>query len=315
MCFSAQVTESYKKLHRAYSASPDWESIRKLFWRRVHEKNVRIPKALELSFEHPEQPEEVAIKKLVDEYRVNQTRVLEQELFKQKKRLGDAERKLKTKVTKAAQEDQRISTDKIDALVRRIRDVNRTELQDQDSRIFPFYYSLIVVDEGKGPTIIPARYHCRPAGKPEFLDKKFDGLYNARRDSLEKFWKEQFGRHHAIIRITSFYENVALHDYEHRELQPGEVAKNLVLHFSPQLATEMSVACVWSRWDDNLVSFAAITDEPPPEIAAAGHDRVVITLKDEYIASWLTPAGADLATFYRMFDDRERPQFEHRMAA
>ena len=38
----------------------------------------------------------------------------------------------------------------------------------------------------------------------------------------------------------------------------------------------MYVACLWSHWqegNEELDSFAAITDEPPPEIAAAGHDR------------------------------------------
>jgi putative SOS response-associated peptidase YedK len=63
-----------------------------------------------------------------------------------------------------------------------------------------------------------------------------------------------------------------------------------------------------------LNSFAAITDEPPPEIAAAGHDRVVITLKHENVNEWLA-SGSDAAVYYRLFDNRERPFFEHRRAA
>ncbi len=39
----------------------------------------------------------------------------------------------------------------------------------------------------------------------------------------------------------------------------------------------MPLACLWDRWskegEPDLYSFAAITDEPPPEVAAAGHDR------------------------------------------
>lgn len=39
------------------------------------------------------------------------------------------------------------------------------------------------------------------------------------------------------------------------------------------------VACLWTRTEipgaDGLWSFAAITAEPPPEVAAAGHDRCV----------------------------------------
>jgi putative SOS response-associated peptidase YedK len=315
MCFSAQVEERFKKLQRDYGTSVDWPAIRELFWRRVKEKSIKIPKAMELAFENPETDEQREIKKFIDEYRLNQTRELEQELFKQKKRLGDAERTLKTKETKKALEDQRISSTKIDQLVKRIADVNRTEPKERDSRIFPFHYSLIVVDEGKGPTIIPARYHCRPAGKPEFFDRKFDGLYNARRDSLEKFWSELFRQNHGIMQVSSFFENVALHDVEKRELKEGEEAQNVVLHFTPNPQTDMHIACLWSRWDEKLVSFAAITDDPPPEIAAAGHDRVIISLKKEYVEAWLHPQGKSAADFYTMFDDRERPFFEHRKAA
>jgi putative SOS response-associated peptidase YedK len=315
MCFSAQVLENYKRLQRAYGASPDWAAIKRLFWQRIHEKNVRVPKAMELAFEDPETQDEVEIKKLIDEYRLKQTRELEQELFKQKKRLGDAERTLKTKTTKKAVEDQRIASSKIEQLVKRIADVNRTELKERDSRIYPFWYSLIVVDEGTGPAIIPARYHCRPAGKPEMLDRKFDGLYNARRDSLEKFWAELFGQRHAVMQVSSFYENVALHDVEQRKLNPGEEPENVVLQFNPAPPMDMTIACLWSRWDANLVSFAAITDEPPPEIAAAGHDRVIVSLRREYIDAWLHPRGRDRGEFYKMFDDRERPFFEHRKAA
>ena len=39
---------------------------------------------------------------------------LEQDLFKQRKRLADAERTLQTKLTKAASESRRIATDEIE---------------------------------------------------------------------------------------------------------------------------------------------------------------------------------------------------------
>jgi putative SOS response-associated peptidase YedK len=63
-----------------------------------------------------------------------------------------------------------------------------------------------------------------------------------------------------------------------------------------------------------LQSFAAITDEPPPEVAATGHDRCVIPLKEEHLDAWLDPKG-DLAAMQRILDDRERPYYEHRLAA
>lgn len=165
----------------------------------------------------------------------------------------------------------------------------------------------------------PMRYHCRPAGKPASIDKQFDGLYNARRDNLEGFWKNQFGRHHAVVVMRSFFENVARNDYEKRPLCEGEKPENLILHFNPSPPADMLVACLWDHWrgrdGEELYSFAAITDEPPPEIAATGHERCVIPLKEENIRAWLSPRERSPAELYRILDNRERPYYEHRIAA
>ena len=60
----------------------------------------------------------------------------------------------------------------------------------------------------------------------------------------------------------------------------------------------MFVACLWDHWQkagaSDLYSFAAITDDPPPEVAATGHNRCIIPLKPQNLSAWLTP-GADLA--------------------
>jgi putative SOS response-associated peptidase YedK len=79
----------------------------------------------------------------------------------------------------------------------------------------------------------------------------------------------------------------------------------------------MLLACLWSHWtegEESLLSFAAITDEPPAEVAAAGHDRCVIPIKAENLDAWLDPKG-DLQVAYRILDDRWRPYYEHRLAA
>ena len=64
-----------------------------------------------------------------------------------------------------------------------------------------------------------------------------------------------------------------------------------------------------------LLSFAAVTDEPPAEIAAAGHDRCIIPIKPEHIDAWLNPDPGNLKALYAILDDRERPYYEHRLAA
>jgi len=312
------IEEDLRKLEREYEAIIGWVEFAELFERRVV-SDLKITKALELQFEEPKTPQAEKIKQSIDQYRRKKTAELEQELFKQKKRLGDAERTLKTKETKKALEDQRIAGSKIEATLRRIADVNRAELLERDARIFPFYFAPIVVGDGNEKRIIPARYHCRPAGKPAMFDRKYPGLFNARRDSLENFWRDLFGKHHAIVQISSFYENVPLHKFEHRELRAGEEEQNVVLHFNPQPARQMEVACLWSRWqspgESDLVSFAAITDDPTPEVAAAGHDRTVIVLQRGNVDAWLNPAEGGAASLYRLLGDREKPLFEYRLAA
>ena len=158
------------------------------------------------------------------------------------------------------------------------------------------------------------------AGKPAFYDTTFPGTYNARRDNLEGFWKNQFGHTHDIMVVSSFYENVSLHNVEQRELAPGEKEQNVVLQFKPRPKHDMLVACLWSHWrgqvgEPDLFSFAAITDEPPAEIAAAGHDRCIIPIKPENVDAWLNPDPKNLSASYAILDERERPYYEHRMAA
>jgi len=56
---------------------------------------------------------EAEIKGRIEAFNATQATQLEQELFKQRKRLVDAERALQVKVTKKASEDVRIATNKI----------------------------------------------------------------------------------------------------------------------------------------------------------------------------------------------------------
>lgn len=63
------------------------------------------------------------------------------------------------------------------------------------------------------------------------------------------------------------------------------------------------------------MSFAAITDEPPTEIAAAGHDRCIVPIRPENVDAWLNPDHRNLKALYDILDDRERPYYEHLLAA
>ncbi|KGM55995.1 hypothetical protein N800_10235 [Lysobacter daejeonensis GH1-9] len=319
MCYSAQVEAAYQEYVRMFGADISLKEFVKRYADRHGGGHFRFPKAMDAAFANPKTPEEREIHDLILAYDAAQVAKLEQELFKQKKRLADAERTLQTKTTKKALEDQRIATTKIEWTKGKLADIKRTELKAKDSRIFPGWYAPVMIWENGRRVVKPMRYQCRPEGKPPLYDTKYPGTYNARRDNLEGFWKGQFGHTHGIMVVSAFYENVARHAAEGRELAPGEAEENVVLEFRPRPAHAMLVACLWSHWigkdGEDLWSFAAITDEPPPEVAAAGHDRCIIPIKPENVDAWLNPDPNNLAALYAILDDRDRPYYEHRMAA
>ena len=304
---------------RLWGADVSMKDFVRLYWDRAQGAKIKIPKAMDAAFAQPQTDEERQIKQLIDRFNAEQTTQLEQELFKQRKRLADAERTLLTKTTKAASESKRIATDKIEWALGKLSDLRRAELNDEDSRIFPGWYAPVMIQENGRRVIKPMRYQCRVAGAPAFNDAKFPGTYNARRDNLEGFWRKQFGVTHGLIVANAFFENVSKHKAEGRDLVPGEQEENVVLEFRPKPTQDMLVACLWSQWtgagEPDLLSFAAITDEPPAEIAAAGHDRCIIPIKPEHIDAWLNPDPGNLKALYAILDDRERPYYEHRLAA
>ena len=67
--------------------------------------------------------------------------------------------------------------------------------------------------------------------------------------------------------------------------------------------------------EDDLWSFAAITDEPPPEVAAAGHDRCIVQLRPENVQAWLTPQGRSLEELDALLDDKAPAYYAHKLAA
>ena len=67
--------------------------------------------------------------------------------------------------------------------------------------------------------------------------------------------------------------------------------------------------------DMTLYSFTLITDEPNPEVEAAGHDRTPIIMKPSHLDLWLTTGGKDLSVYERVFDDKRPTYFKNQIAA
>jgi putative SOS response-associated peptidase YedK len=309
MCYSAQVVASYQKFVREFGAILSIHEFFDLFVKKRADGGwSKIPKGMRDAFRKPANEAGFELAKLVADGDRELGVALQTEISAQRERLTKAEAVLSgPKPTKKAAEDKRIAEKKIKAAERNLDDLVRQDPDAKDSRIYPGSYAPVLIrdpDTGRR-MVVPMRYQCRLPGWTDAIERKYPGTYNARRDKLEESWGKLFGFTHGIIIVTHFYENV---DRE---------GKNVVLEFSPNPPQEMLVACLWSktigRDGSALWSFAAITDEPPPEIAAAGHDRCIIPIKQEHLDAWLDPNCADLQALYAILDDRPRPYYEHRV--
>jgi putative SOS response-associated peptidase YedK len=308
MCFSAQIEQSHAKYLRMTGAQIDIEQFMEIFGLRVRDASIKIPRAADRWFEHPEGADELRLRNLLMQHRVARLAELESDLKKQWDRLHKAEAALKDKPTKKASEDQRIATAKIESLEKRRPLFEHWGPTRLDDRIFPMQYAPIVLRAGDRNVIRLARYHCRLAGKPQSVDRHYPGLYNARRDNITRYWRAAFGSNHALLLVNSFYENV------------DRNGKNVVLHFTPQPADLMLIACLYSVWKDpkdgsELISFAAVTDEPPEEVAAAGHDRMIVNLRPENLESWLAPSGRTDDELQALLSDRQAPYYQNEVLA
>lgn len=236
MRYSAQITAAYQKLVRMTAAALSLQEFAALCAHDPGKKQPRTPKAMDDAFRTGESPVELAVWAEVEQWNRAEATILEQQLFANRKRLADAERALQVNETEKAREDMRIAGNKIERAKARLADLQRVEPKDRDSRIFPGVYAPVIVSEGGKLVIKPMRYQCRLAGKPANYDQRLPGTYNARRDSLEKFWAPAFGHTHGLMVVDTFYENVE-----------GPDGKNQVVQFTPRTGEPMLVACLWSH--------------------------------------------------------------------
>jgi putative SOS response-associated peptidase YedK len=319
MCYSARVRQNLKHLSRRYEAEVDWAAFEDLYRRRAEGEDIKMSRDLQRNFQNPETDVERRTAGYIAQFLKEKRTEWENGVFAQKRRVAEAEESLAKRETKKAREDIRIGTKKAQEFLDRLADLRRTEPNNEDARIFPLSYAPVLISEEDHRVITPMRYTCRLAGKPADVEKRFPGIYNARRDSLDDYWRTVYGRKHAVIIISGFYENVPEHLYQHRELAPDEKEKNLVLEYDPKPAGDMLVACLWDHWTQpgmpSLDSFAAITDEPTPEVAATGHQRTIITIQERYLAEWLSPNALSKDQLHRILTDKESPYYTHQIAA
>ena len=308
MCYSSKVSQNIKDLARQFSATMDYSEVERLMMERLGGRPIRLARGFEWNFSNPQTPQERRIADLDTEYRAKKVAELEQEIFKQKKRLADAQRKLKVKETKSALNEQRIATSKIDASLERIALLTGTQPHEDDHRIFPMTYAPIILKRDGRNVITLARYHLRQQGKAGVHRSEVSrALQRASRQPRALL--AQRVRTHARVDGDGFVL---------RERRARRQERGAALHSTTCLSDCSSRACMRIgriRRKVDLLSFAAVTDEPPPEIKAAGHDRCIINLRPENVEAWLSPEGRSDQELQAILSDRQQPYYEHEVMA
>lgn len=99
MCFSAEAWQDYRDYVEHFGADISIKDFVVLYGDRGKGTRVKIPKGMDVAFARPTSPDEQQIHDLIEQYNADQQTKLEQDLFKQSKRLADAERSLQSKET------------------------------------------------------------------------------------------------------------------------------------------------------------------------------------------------------------------------
>jgi putative SOS response-associated peptidase YedK len=154
--------------------------------------------------------------------------------------------------------------------------------------------------------------------------------FNARRDNLRSpFWSSSYGKGHGVVLLEGFFEWVTVKDLlaagrvtlaevetefeRQREDRRARVEaagklyrptkteltdarfRKTVIQFRPLGRTEGLVAPVIFNTGDlggeRVSAFALVTDDPPDEVRAAGHDRCPVFLSEQAWPAWLVPKG------------------------
>lgn len=305
MCYSAQIRADYAKLVRHYGATMSLDEFSRLYTFDPAKKRPKTPKAMDDGFRGARTDAGRDIVAMIQQWHAQEQSELEGELRRQHERRAVAQAAVASKPTQKARNELRIAGNRIERAQSRLDDLQRSQQLPRDNRIFPGTYAPVIVAEQGQRVIKPMRYQCRLPDKPARNDVLYPGTYNARRDSLEGYWRGAFGHRHGVVVVQSFYEHVPRKGLP---LQAADDESDVVLEFQPQPRRDLLIACLWAEWEGpegRLLSFAAVTDEPPRDVAATSHDRGIVPIREAHLDAWLNPDPNDLAAQYRILDDRE----------
>jgi len=277
------IEADLRKLERQFGVRVDWSSFEEAFNIRLKYDQAMIPSGLDsYIIQNAETPLQKRLAKMAKEHYKAEIEKFSKKLKKYEQDVKDFEAKLKSgskiKDLKEKLEKRRATIEWHKEKIEYYEKIEETGAP----RVFPNFYAPVIIKEDKEHLLRLMRYHLCPKNGVEMSAFKYN-LFNARRDRLldSRTWKPAFGKQHAIFPFHRFYESV-----------PGENGEAKIIYFEPKDQEIMWSAALYeeSKIEPGLLrSFAAITDEPPLEVAATGHDRCPVFLAKENFERWLEP--------------------------
>jgi hypothetical protein len=166
MCYSALIEDQLSRYLRETGAEMDLAQFEEIFGMRAANPKLHILRSVDRWFDEPKSDAAQRIRDLIDRHNTSMVKSLEQELFKQRQRLADAERDLAVKVTKGATKEKQVATDKAKKAQRDLAKYTGAMATPLDDQIFAFRYGPIVMKVNARNVIRLARYHLRRPGDP-----------------------------------------------------------------------------------------------------------------------------------------------------
>lgn len=168
-------------------------------------------------------------------------------------------------------------------------------------RIFPKYSAPLLVRDADVRRILPMFFGFIPffekSEKPKMV------FHNARLESVSEkpSFKRAFRESRGIAPISAFFEYMPV------------AGRKRLMRVVPEDGALLHCAAIRSDWrapgGESRMTFALITTTPPPEIAAAGHDRCPLFLNLEQIDAWLAPELRDARELHAIAQSAPRLRF------
>ena len=298
MCYSALVNRSLKAIAARHRAKIRDQAFVDLYTMRCKNPALKIPPGMDQGAIEIGGMAGKSIEKNIREFNRNEEQRTNQLLQDVNPEIAEIENRLKVIVTKTAEKELAVKRRKREKLLTR----STEEPSGVNYRIYPFYFAPVVIDEGSGREIVPMRFRVLPRYGIEIPANK--NVFNARRDSLQvkRTWTPLFGATHALFPFERFYEWVLRDE------------KKIEISFSPDGYSDMWAASVYESCKTEfgvLQSFAMCTDDPPAEVARAGHDRCPVFLIEELIDQWLQPKGKTWDELDGLLEKKQPTHYSH----